>query len=356
MKKQIIKFLIDKAKRNKLIQSIFEQPIDLNNFTVKGSFTDRNGNKHMLYEGFRTKIRPGWEQVFQEDGKSFNQSPQRIETIAQNGKIAVERIEPIINLYSSGIKNSRILEIGCYAGGTTYAFAEKGAFEVIGSDFSGYRVQSIDSKKNEKDELKEVNENLKELRNLVRDKFSDTLKASFVDDDICNSTLKSDSFDIICSWDVLEHLHNPLQAFKNIHNLLNDNGITVHEYNPFFSLMGGHSACTIDFPWGHVILDSDDFKKFNEKIQPERFSTSVRYYLNGINRMTIKDLKRYCAEAHLDILSLLIFPKEQHVRMMNSNILEMAKNNYPTLDLNDLISTKIIVILRKSPKQNNSSR
>ncbi len=288
MKKRIIKFLIDKAKRSKLIQSVFEQPINLRKFPVKDSFTDSKGNKHSLYEGFRTKIKPGWERIFHQDGKTFDKSPQKIEKIVLNGRIAIERLEPIINLYSSGIKDSRILEIGCSFGGASCAFLDKGANEVIGTEFTGYKIESIDSKKIEKKDLREVNENLKDIRNLVRAEINSSKKLSFVDDDICNTRLKHNKFDLICSWDVLEHIHNPLQAFKNIYNLLDDNGIAIHEYNPFFSLIGGHSACTIDFPWGHVILNKEDFKAFNTKFQPEREDTAMSFFLKGINKHSAK--------------------------------------------------------------------
>ena len=64
--------------------------------------------------------------------------------------------------------------------------------------------------------------------------------------------------------------------------------------------------------------------------------------------MTIKDLKDYCKEANLEILSLIKFPKEQDLRMLDKNILERAVENYPTLEMNDLITYKIIVVLRKS--------
>ena len=347
MRNRIIKYFIDKAKRNKLIQSIFEQPINLNKFSVIGSFIDSKGNTHKLYEGFRTKIKPGWERIFQQDGKIFNKSPQRIRNIVQNGRIAVDRIEPVINLYTSGIKNIRILEIGCSAGGTSFAFAEKGAVEVIGTEYFAYKLESLDSAEILQTDLNEVDKNLSELRELVRKHFQNTHKISFIDDDICNSGLNHNYFDLICSWDVLEHLHNPLPAFNNMYQLLKEGGIAIHEYNPFFALNGGHSACTIDFPWGHVILNKEDFVKFNKEIQPEREDTALSFYLNGINRMTINDLKDYCKQADLEILSLIEFPKEQHLRMIDKNILDLAISNYSSLELKDLITPKIIVVLRK---------
>ncbi len=347
MKKRIIKYLIDKAKRSKLIQSVFEQPIDLKTFDIKGKFIDNKKNEHLLYEGLRTKIKPGWERIFRQNTTLFDKSPQKITNIAVNGTIAVDRIEPVINIFTKGIKESNILEIGCSAGGSSFAFAQKKAKEVVATEFSGYKIKSVNNKSVETEDLNEVNENLKELRSLVKAKFNDASRVKFIDDDICNTNLKPETFDLICSWDVLEHLHDPLSALKNMRKLLKNNGIAIHEYNPFFSLTGGHSACTIDFPWGHVILDNNDFARFNTEIQPEKADIAMSFYNNGINRMTIHDLKSYSNTAGFEILSLIEYPKEQHLRMMNKSILEMAKANYPTVTLNDLITTKIIVVLKK---------
>ena len=66
--------------------------------------------------------------------------------------------------------------------------------------------------------------------------------------------------------------------------------------------------------------------------------------------MTIKNLIDYSNEAGLEILSIVTFPKEQYLRMMTNDILKLAKKNYPTCELNDLISNRIIVIHRKKNK------
>jgi len=68
--------------------------------------------------------------------------------------------------------------------------------------------------------------------------------------------------------------------------------------------------------------------------------------------MTINNLKMYSKQANLEVLSLIEFPKEQHLRMINKNTFELAISNYPSLELNDLITPKIIVVLRKSVAQN----
>ncbi|MCF8370798.1 MAG: class I SAM-dependent methyltransferase [Bacteroidales bacterium] len=347
MKQKIIKYFIDKAKRNKLLQNMFEQPIDLSQFPVKGVFTDEKGNEHKLYNGLRSKFKPGWQNIFSTDGKTLDTSPGKIEQIARDGRIATERILPIINIYKPDISQCSILEVGCHAGGSTFSFAEQGAKEVVGTEFSGYKLKAKDDRELETKELEEVNQNLKDLRDLVGKCFKNSSKVSFADDDICNSTLPKESFDVVCSWDVLEHLHDPLAALKSINALLKPGGISVHDYNPFFSIIGGHSACTIDFPWGHVLLNHNDFKRFNEEIQPQWASHAMAFYLNGINRMTQSDMVKYSEESGLELLSMITYPKEQYLRMVDKRILDMVQTNYPNVTLNDLISQRIIVIHRK---------
>ena len=347
MKKKIIKFVVDKAKKNKLVQSVFLQSIDLSKFPIKETFTDSNGNKHYLYQGLRSKLRPGWENVFKQKTKETNKSEQTIDAIIERSKRSIDAIESTINVFVSGVKDKRILEVGCNSGGASYILAKKGAKEVIGTEFSGYKIESLDHQDYKANDLAEVNNDLKLLRELVANRFEDAEKVSFVDDDICKSTISDKNFDIICSWDVLEHLHDPLSALRSMKNLLSDDGILIHEYNPFFSLAGGHSACTIDIPWGHVVLDSKDFEKFNENHQPQRKDICMSFYTNGLNRMTFNDFDKYCEEAGLEILSQINFPKEQDLKLLDKLTMDRAKSNYPTLNLNDLITYKSLVVLRK---------
>ena len=88
-------------------------------------------------------------------------------------------------------------------------------------------------------------------------------------------------------------------------DLLRPGGIGYHVYNPFFSANGGHSLCTLDFPWGHVRLDALDFERYLEEIRPADAAQTLRFYRESLNRMTFVDLRATVAAAGLDLVALL---------------------------------------------------
>jgi len=133
-----------------------------------------------------------------------------------------------LTTFGKSINGSRVLEIGCHTGSNCYNFIENGVLEVVGTEFPGYKIESINENGIDDAGLHEVNEDLKVLRNKLSERFSKNDRVKFVDDDICNSKLLKNSFDIICSWEVLEHLHDPKKAFMNIYHLLKDDGIAIH--------------------------------------------------------------------------------------------------------------------------------
>ena len=342
----ILKKIIDIVKRNKFIQNIFESPFDFEKFENMGTFKDSFGNSHKLYHGLRSKIRPGWENMLKPRSTKIPQS--KLEKIKTNGTIAVEKLIPIINTFGKSIEDSTILEVGCHSGAASFAFADLGAQEVVGSEFIGYKVKSVEMQSGDNvKELEEVNENLKSLRNSLKIMFKNTNNVEFVEDDICNSKLSPESFDIICSWEVLEHIHDPKGAFKAINNLLKKDGITIHHYNPFFCINGGHSLCTLDFLWGHVRLNESDFTRYLNEYRPQEKDMALSFFKEGVNRMTFWDLEQYLSDSGLEVTAIIPFNKEQHFRMVDQDILNQCQNIYPNLELRDLIAPEVLVIAKK---------
>ena len=152
-----------------------------------------------------------------------------------------------MKIYGKKFQNSNVLEIGCHSGTASFLIAEKGAKKVVGTEFTEYKVKSLDGQDFENTKLEKVNNSLDLLRSQLAERSTHKENVEFLNDNICDSDLKGIKFDIILSWDVLEHLSDARSALFNMAELLEDDGIMIHEYNPFFALNGGHSLCTLDF-------------------------------------------------------------------------------------------------------------
>jgi SAM-dependent methyltransferase len=345
--KGIAGYAIAKAKKSRLMQSLFEAPIDLKTMTVKGRFIDNSGIEFILYNELRSKIKPGWENMFKKSNGQLNSSPEIIAANAKNGRLTVERIMPLINTYLTSLKCADILEIGCHYGSVIYSLCGYGANSLTATDYSGYKASSVDKEHNAGKPSESIDDELTRIRKEVATHFPKAETVKFYDDDITDSKLPSDSYNLIISFDVLEHIKNPLMAFEHINRILKPGGIAIHEYNPFFSLNGGHSACTLDFPWGHVRLKETDFSRYIKEIRPSEYNKSISFYTEGLNRMCLADLKSFSIQAGLNVMSVVEFGKEQHCRMLDSEIYNQCLRNYNNISLSDLVTPKILVIQQK---------
>lgn len=318
-----------------------------------GIFKDSSGNTFQLIEGLRDAVKPGWEWVCKQRGKDIP-STSGLQTIVQNAEKTVSKMFSFLAMYDFHIKDKIVLEIGCYDGSKTMALAHAGSSRVIGSDISEYYQAAEAHTGSQAIMLKEQSEHLSQLRVAV---FKASCKGQslqkamekieFVEDNITKSSLSSECFDLVCSWEVLEHVTSPEKLFAQLYRLLKPGGITFHEFNPFFAINGGHSHCTLDFFWGHVLLNEHDFERYVKELRPHESTSALTIFRNSLNRMTLHDLKKYSEENGFEILSLIPWPEKSHLELLTDRTFRIAKELYPTLTAEDLISPFVWVALRK---------
>ncbi len=199
------------------------------------------------------------------------------------------------------------------------------------------------------DAIAEKNIELKQTRDayskIINQK--DAPKVSFVEDDICRSSVESESMDVIVSWEVLEHITRPNDAFKEMARILKKGGLAFHEYNPFFSVDGGHSLCTLDFPWGHARLNDKDFERYMDEFRPDEKEVSLSFYRNNLNRMTMSQLTSCMEENGLRPLSIIPWYSEDDQASLTNNMLNQCKKIHPTAELVDLIAPIVWVLCEK---------
>jgi len=320
------------------------------------SFCSEDGYEFDLLVGYRDRIAPSWRLMANpskpsEEEKTYTSS--RFDSDMSSSLQSTLSAEKFLSIHNLTLKNKKILEVGCHNGGAAFILANKYTKDVTATDLSKYYIHQSKECILSEEAVKSQFLGLSKLREDFKDAYiahgadAKSLESvKFIEDDILDSKLPSNSFDMVLSFEVLEHVSMPDKAFREIFRLLKPGGYAFHEYNPFFCENGGHSLCTLDFPFGHVRLSSNVFNAYVEKIRPDEAVVDYRFYTQNLNRMTLKDVESYSVEAGFDIVALVDI-KTGDLDALDSAMLEQSKRNYPTLTINDLLADSVTLLLRK---------
>ena len=345
----MIKKLIEKIKNSLLLKRYLE-PLILNsledfyfNKKIIGSFLDSSNNNHSLYAGLRSKIKPGWQTMLKPENKNKIPPQAELKTNLVGAKRILKDFKRILSSFDVDLKEKNILEIGCHNGMKTYFLGLEDCELVTGSDVSFYyegQTNNVDSY---------LNQLRQKTLNLFQEKEKNVIikKVKFLEDDITKTSIPTNTYDIIASWETLEHIIDIDAAFQNMHRILKPNGIIFHQYNPFFSLNGGHSLCTLDFLWGHCRLNGNDFHRYIHEFRENEYQLASSFYLNSLNRLTISDLEKASKKNGLEILALVPFVKKAHLSVYQNNFYQQIRQHYPAVKQIDLISPVVWVLQRK---------
>jgi len=317
---------------------------------VFGHFRDSRGKDHPLIVGLRDRLKPKWRTMFQPPtDRDQHFSGVTAAKSLDDWCRRTSKVERFLAMHSATLKGKVVVEVGAYWGATAFALARHGATLVTGTDIAAYYVRQTPGEDVSTESVTAKNSELTHMRNAAREAVSAEIghRVRFLEDDICSSSLESQSADAIVSWEVLEHLKSPARAFEQMFRLLKPGGIAFHEYNPFFSQDGGHSLCTLDFPWGHARLSPEDFERYLREIRPSEETVAKRFYHENLNRMTIADLERYATDAGFTSLSIQPWIEARHFDELTTDALADIKNSYPSCELTDLISPAVWVLLKK---------
>jgi len=94
-------------------------------------------------------------------------------------------------------------------------------------------------------------------------------KVEFRHGDITQKTsFQSESFDVIYSASVLEHILDLKAAFAEMYRLIKPGGAIIHNYGPYFSHDGGHALGVGDSPWAHARMSTPDFMAYIKTLRP----------------------------------------------------------------------------------------
>ena len=68
----------------------------------------------------------------------------------------------------------------------------------------------------------------------------------------------------------MEHIPEWNKMFRSFSNVSKKDTILYFKHRSFFSYLGPHRYSSSGIPWGHVILNDRDFKRYVKTFHPER--------------------------------------------------------------------------------------
>jgi len=312
-----------------------------------GTFTDRHGVAHPLDPGLRDRLKPNWRVMCDPVQAAAPPSDETLRGRIRKAAKSVAELERLLAHTTGGSVTGRILEVGCYDGSAAFELSKRPGTSVVASDLARYYVVQQPGT-TEDDAIRAEEASLASLRDRAR-RLAGRPEGSvtFVEDDITTSTLEPGTFDLIVSFEVLEHVADPPGAFAAMARLLRAGGVAYHDYNPFFSQIGGHSLATLDFPWGHARLDDGDVERYLHEVRPAEAEQDLRFYRDSLNRMTQADLRDAIAAAGLETVAIIPWHQRSLVAEATPQVLADARATYPRATLEDLLGTFVAVIVRK---------
>lgn len=310
-------------------------------------FIDRHGMRHPLDPTLRDRLKPGWRTMLDPAAASQIPTDEALQGRARGAAKSVAAASALVEATVGEPMSGRILEVGCYDGAVAFQLSRRADTDVVASDLSRYYIVQRPGTVDDAD-VNAQDAFLAEIRERSR-RAADVAPGAvaFIEDDVTRSTQPSASFDAIVSFEVLEHVTRPDLAFQEMARLLKPWGLVYHDYNPFFSVNGGHSLCTLAFAWGHARLDADDFRRYLEELRPAEVDQGLRFYRENLNRMTLADIRRVVDDAGLELLAVIPWFDRKLTGELKPEVLVEVQRVYPTVTVDDLLATVVSVIARR---------
>jgi SAM-dependent methyltransferase len=310
-------------------------------------FVDANGVEHPLDPTLRDRLKPSWRVMCDPVAVVAPPSDDELRRRARKAATSVTEMERALGVVAGASLTGRVLEIGCYDGAVAFEMARRPGTQVVASDLARYYVIQRPGQPDDA-AVGAQQGTLARLRERAREVAGAAPGAvEFIEDDITASSLEPVSFDLITSFEVLEHVRQPPAAFASMARLLRPGGLLYHDFNPFFSTNGGHSLVTLDLPWGHARLAAPDVERYLREIRPGEVDQALRFYRESLNRMTLADLRAAVAGANLELLALVPWFDRALLPAVPPQALEEVRLNYPTATIDDLLGTFVTVIARR---------
>lgn len=152
------------------------------------------------------------------------------------------------------LQGKRVLDLGCGLGGKTIYYAQSGARSVTGIDL---RTNSLESarllSRGAGGSAKQTGSE-QTGSEVIAGEATTGGNTQFCLNDAAHMPFADDSFDVIISINVLEHVDDLYHTLRECQRVLHPQGVMLFHFPPFYSPWGAHLEGWINFPWPHVFF------------------------------------------------------------------------------------------------------
>lgn len=241
------------------------------------------------------------------------------------------------------LADKRVLDLGCGLGGKTIDYARHGARQVVGIDL---RHNSLES-----------------ARDLSQTSGT-AAQTGFSLNDAARMPFADDSFDVIISINVLEHVDDLYHTLRECRRILHPDGVMLFHFPPFYSPWGAHLEGWLNFPWPHVFFSDKVLLQAAHRV--EQAKRRNRHYiptaqvnwgsldhLPELNRVTAGTFLHLIDAVGLGIAHARMLPFGRHYLARRGPWARRALAALETISqwpgLREVIATKMVFVLTKHP-------
>jgi SAM-dependent methyltransferase len=242
------------------------------------------------------------------------------------------------------LETAEALEIGCGDGLHSLLLGLRGVKRAVGID--------IDLRLDKPDEQGERTRRL--VESIIRafgekrslEECRRTLPVEFRYMDATRMEFPDDSFDLIMSRSVLEHIRPIERLVDEMARVLRPGGLAYHEIDPFYWLRGCHKRGLVDIPWAHARLMLDDYHRFVAGIEGVPTADKRLERLSTLNRLTLAEWKTQLAGGPFEIIEWVEMKAPFAVEVLGENP-EIPSTLMHGATSDDLVVSRVHVWMRK---------
>lgn len=238
------------------------------------------------------------------------------------------------------LENKTVLDIGCGLGGKLQYYAGLGPRNLFAIDI---RLHSA-----------------REARSLSQE-FGNT-NAHILLTDAAHMAFPSNSFDVIVSVNVFEHIEDLTNTMYECQRILRPGGLMFLHFPPFYSPWGAHLEGWVNFPWPHVFFSDRTLIEVANRVEnkqqhnKEYIPTAQVHWdrldrLPELNRTTASQFYKLIKQVNLHILEAQMLPFGRHYLQKHGGwgkiTLALLKWLAMLPLLREVITTKMVFVLTK---------